>query len=169
MGGDRRDSRLQAVSDALAERSIACLRFDYGPYDEGRAEVTDCESALAWAHANFETVGLFGYSFGGAVAVRAAASACRDGVAPAVVSVLAPASTLAGDSVAANVGAITCPLQVVYGERDGTVDAEPVAERARDHGGTVESVPADHFYIGQLGAVSETVTQFLAASLSPTP
>jgi len=165
MGGDRRDSRLRAVSDALAERSLGCLRFDYGPWDEGRAEVTDCESALAWARENFARVGLFGYSFGGAVALRAAASACGEGAPPAAVAVLAPAGTLAGDSVVEDVAAVTCPLQVVYGERDGTVDSLPVAERARDHGGTVERVPADHFYAGQLDDVAETVARFLAASL----
>jgi alpha/beta superfamily hydrolase len=165
MGGDRRDSRLRAVSDALADRSLACLRFDYGPWDEGRGEVTDCSAALAWARDNFQQVGLFGYSFGGAVALRAAAGACDEGTPPAAVSVLAPAGTLAGESVAENVDAVTCPLQVVYGERDDTVDSLPVVERARDHGGTVERVPADHFYAGQLDDVAETVGRFLGTSL----
>jgi alpha/beta superfamily hydrolase len=165
MGGDRHDSRLRAVSDALAERSIGCLRFDYGPWDDGRAEVTDCESALAWARDNFEQVGLFGYSFGGAVALRTAAGVAADGTPPAGVSVLAPAGTLADRPVADDVGAVPCPLQVLYGERDDTVDSLPVASRARERGGTVEALPADHFYAGQLHTVAPMVAAFLAESL----
>ena len=165
MSGDRHDSRLRAVSDALAEHSIACLRFDYGPWDEGRAEVTDCASTLAWARENFETVGLFGYSFGGAVALRAAASESEDGTPPATLSVLAPAGTLAGESVADAVDALGCPLQVVYGERDGTVDSTTVTKRARKLGQVVEAVPADHFFAGQKRGIAETIATFLAESL----
>ncbi len=165
MGGDRRDSRLRAVGDALADRSIACLRFDYGSWDEGHGEVTDCESALTWARENFAQVGLFGYSFGGAVTLRAAASASTDDTAPAALSVVAPAGTLAGTPVAGAVEAISCPLQVVYGERDDTVDSTGAAERARQCGGAIEAVPADHFYVGQMGAVAGTVADFLADSL----
>lgn len=165
MGGDRHDARLRAVSDALEERSIGCLRFDYGPWDEGRAEVTDCESALAWARENFERAGLFGYSFGGAVALRTAAGASTEGTPPAGVSVLAPAGTLADRSVADDAGAVTCPLQVLYGERDDTVDSLPVAKRARERDGAVEALPADHFYAGQLNTVAPMVATFLADSL----
>jgi alpha/beta superfamily hydrolase len=164
MGGDRHDSRLRAVSDALGDRSIGCLRFDYGPWDEGRAEVTDARNALAWARENFKMVGLFGYSFGGAVALRAAADESDDGRPPAAVSLLAPASTLAGESTADAVDAIACPVQVLYGERDDTVDSVPVAERARDRGHTVETLPADHFFAGQQKRVAEAVATFFAES-----
>ncbi|MEF8871685.1 MAG: dienelactone hydrolase family protein [Haloarculaceae archaeon] len=165
MGGDRHDSRLRAVDDALGDHSIACLRFDYGPWDQGRAEVTDARSALAWTRENFETVGLFGYSFGGAVALRAAADESDDGTPPAAVSLLAPASTLAGESTADAVDAIACPVQVLYGERDDTVDSVPVAERARARGHTVETLPADHFFAGQQQRVAETVATYFADSM----
>jgi alpha/beta superfamily hydrolase len=162
MGGDRRDSRLRAVSDALVGRDWACLRFDYGPWDEGRGEQTDARSALAWARENFASVGLFGYSFGGAVALRASATAFRenDGNTPVAVSVLAPAGTLAGEPTAPAVDAVGCRLQVLYGERDSTVDAVPVAEHARGHGHAVETLPADHFFLGQQDAVAERVAGF---------
>ncbi len=165
MGGDRHDSRLRAVSDALGDRSIGCLRFDYGPWDEGRAEVTDARSALAWAREKYETVGLFGYSFGGAVALRAAADESTGGTPPAAVSLLAPASSLAGESTADAVDAIACPVQVSYGERDDTVDSVPVAERARTHGHTVETLLADHFFAGQQNRVAESVASSFAESM----
>ena len=164
MGGDRRDSRLRAVSEALAARSMACLRFDYGPYDEGRAEVTDARAALAWARENFASVGLFGYSFGAGVALRGAASESADGTPPAALAVLSPPATLAGDPVAPAVDAIDCPLCVVAGERDDTVDSGPVVERAREAGHTVEMYPADHFFAGQEAAVADRVATFLAAN-----
>ena len=52
MGGKRTDRRLQAVSDHLAP-DVACLRFDYGAWDEGRGEVADCRNALAWAREEY--------------------------------------------------------------------------------------------------------------------
>ncbi|WP_302081483.1 alpha/beta hydrolase [Salinibaculum rarum] len=165
MGGDRRDGRLRAVSDALDDRAIACLRFDYGPWDEGQAEVTDARSALAWARENFQTVGLFGYSFGGAVALRAATQESQSDSAPAALSLLAPANSLAGDSVVDAVDAVPCPVQVLYGERDDTVDSVPVAQRARERGHTVEALSADHFFVGQQARVAESVATFFADSM----
>lgn len=159
MGGSRSDQRLQAVSEGLDARNVACLRFDYGPFDDGRGERTDAASALDWARERFETVGLFGYSFGAGVALLAAADAEPQ---PAAVSVLAPPSRLDdGTETAPAVDRIGAPLQVVYGERDDTVDWQSVVERARDSGGTVEGLPADHHFVGQGKQVGELVTAFL--------
>jgi len=166
MGGDRRDARLRAVGDALGDREIACLRIDYGPWDEGVAEQTDAVSALAWAREEYPTVGLFGYSFGGAVALSSAATERADGRPRAAGAALAPAATLAGESVADAVDAIDCPLQVCYGERDDTVDSTPVADRARERGGAVEALPADHFFVGQQDRVAATVASFLGPCLT---
>lgn len=166
MGGDRRDSQLRAVGDALAAVDCACLRFDYGPWDEGRAEVTDVRGALAAAHDNFASVGLFGYSFGGSMALLAAAAAFRDGEdVPAAVSVLAPASTVHGRDVVPAVDDVACPLDVCYGERDDTVDSLPIAERAREHGHAVTALAADHFFAGQQHSVAENVATFFGSSI----
>ncbi len=160
-GGDRHDSRLRAVSDALGARGIDCLRIDYGAFDGGRGERDDALTALAWATDRYETVSLFGYSFGGAVAVLAAAEAPdRLGA----VSALAPARRLsAGLDVLGAVSALTVPLQVVYGTRDDTADAAPVADRAHERGGSVETLAADHFFVGQRERVGELVAEFLSA------
>lgn len=165
MGGDRRDSRLRAVSDALGDRGVACLRIDYGPWDEGRAEVTDARDALAWARENYEAVALSGYSFGGAVALRAGAAESEAGTAPVALSVLAAAATLGEASVAGAVDTLSCPLQVVYGTRDDTVDATVVADRASERGHAVETLPADHFFVGQVDDAAGTVATFLAESV----
>jgi alpha/beta superfamily hydrolase len=76
-GGRRTDGRLRAVSDALGDVGVDCLRFDYGPWDEGRGERADVRAALRWARADYDRVGAFGYSFGASVTLLAAADAGR--------------------------------------------------------------------------------------------
>ncbi|AUG46613.1 alpha/beta hydrolase [Haloarcula taiwanensis] len=163
-GGKRSDTRLNAVSDALAP-DVGCLRFDYGAWDEGRGERVDAENALAWASERADAVGLFGYSFGAAVALCAAAELDSESE-PSVFSVLAPPAGLTAhlDAVAA-LDAIDCPVQVVVGERDDTVDWEPVVDRATELGQAVERLPADHHFVGQSGRVGETVGPFLRGHL----
>jgi alpha/beta superfamily hydrolase len=166
MGGDRRDARLRAVSDTLQKQGVACLRIDYGPWDEGEGEQTDVRNALAWAREEYPLVGLFGYSFGGTMALLAAAGQFREGGdGPVAVSVLSPDAIIEGLNAADAVDAIDCPLQVVYGERDDTVDSVPVAERAREHDAVVEALPADHFFVGQHDRVGELAGAFLADRL----
>ncbi|MFT4948345.1 MAG: alpha/beta superfamily hydrolase [Natronomonas sp.] len=165
MGGDRRDARLRAVGEGLCARGVACLRVDYGPYDEGRAERRDARGALSWARERYDHTGVFGYSFGAGVCLLAAAEACEAGATPAAVSALAPPASSGGASVAEAVDRVTSPLQVVYGERDGTVDWGPVVERARECDASVTGVPADHFFVGQQQTVAQQVTDVFTAAL----
>ena len=166
MGGDRHDSRLRAVSEALRARDIDCLRFDYGPWDEGRGEVADARTALAWAGQRYETVGLFGYSFGAGVALLAAGSPnTRDDDGPGgpvAVSVLAPPATIGSREIVAAVDHLAVPLQVIYGSRDTTVDWQPVVERAQRQGQDVVEIAGDHHFVGQTGRVGEYVASFCA-------
>ncbi|MEF8808185.1 alpha/beta hydrolase [Natronomonas sp.] len=159
MGGSRTDPKLRAVSDAL---DCACLRFDYGAWDEGDGELADTRDTYAWARDRYDRVGLFGYSFGGCLALVAAARESEAGRSPFAVAALAPAANINADIDAVEaIDHIDCPVGVVYGERDTTVDAEAVAERVRARGGTVEAVGADHFFVGQTAKVAETVASLL--------
>ncbi|WP_394355619.1 alpha/beta hydrolase [Halosimplex litoreum] len=170
LGGSRSDRRLTAVADALTDRDTACLRFDYGEWGEGRGELRDTRAAVAWAAERYGTVGLFGYSFGGCLALVAAAEREdreTEGSTEslAAVSALAPASrvgdgTEAVDAVVA-VERIDCPGQVVYGSRDDTVDWAPVVERARERGLEVAELTADHHFVGQAGKAARVVADFL--------
>ncbi|WP_129113013.1 CocE/NonD family hydrolase [Halegenticoccus tardaugens] len=160
--GHRGDDRLVAVSDALAERGVDCLRFDYGEWDGGRGERADAHNAIRWARERYDRVGLFGFSFGAAVALLVAA----DRADLAAVSALAPAASLDADLDAANaVDGIAAPLQVVYGVRDDTVDWGPVVDRARERDADVVELRADHFFVGQGRKVGEAVAAFLAPRL----
>ncbi|WP_049987216.1 alpha/beta hydrolase [Halobellus rufus] len=177
-GGTRRDQRLRAVSDALCDRGIDCLRFDYGPWDGGRGERTDVGNAVAWARKRYDRVALFGFSFGGALALSAAAA----GADVDAVSALAPPARLGsersdpdapdeegigGVDVVADLEALSSdlPVQVVYGTRDDVAHVGPVVDAARERGFAVVEFPADHFFVGQESKVAGTVSDFLAPYL----
>ncbi len=160
-GGRRTDRRLRAVSDALVDEGVACLRFDYGPWDEGRGERADARNAVDWAAERFDRVGLFGFSFGGSMALLAASDRTD---ALAAVAALAPAAQVGAADVPdalADVAAAGVPVGVVYGERDTTADWEPVVERARDLDRPAVGLGADHFFVGQGEKAAAAVVDLL--------
>ena len=158
MGGSRSDRLLRAVSDAV---DCACLRFDYGAWSEGCGELTDARDSLAWARDRYGTVALFGYSFGGCLALVAAAES-ETGRSPSAAAALSPADRLSSDiDAVAAIENVDCPVAVVYGCRDTTVDAEAVAKPVEAAGGVVEILDADHFFVGQAEKAAERVGRFL--------
>ena len=178
-GGTRSDSRLTAVSAALGEREIDCLRFDYGPWDEGRGECRDVRNACRWAIERYDSVGLFGYSFGATMALLAAGDATAEDApeVPSAVSALAPDSGGFGSDRTPNadrdddrdavraLDSIPSPTQVIYGERDTTVTWEPIVSYARERDLAVEALSADHFFVGQSRKAAARVASFLGSAL----
>lgn len=164
-GGSRTDQRLMAVSEALREAGIACLRFDYGEWDDGYGEREDVRNAIRWAAdrddgegADGRPIGVFGYSFGASQALLASATVDRP---VAGVAALAPTATLEEDLDAVEaLSTLETPVLILYGERDTTVDWEPVVERARERGDDVVSLPADHFFLGTHDELSKEVVDF---------
>lgn len=161
-GGHRGDQRLEAVSTAVADGGVDCLRFDYGEWDEGYGELADTDNALAWAFDRYAEVGLFGYSFGGCLALVAAAD--REDLSG--VAALAPAPRLNPDvDAVAALDDIECPIRIVHGTRDTTTDSESLVERAREIQAnrppeTITEVAADHFFIGQVERVGKTIGEW---------
>ncbi|MDR9381742.1 MAG: alpha/beta hydrolase, partial [Natronomonas sp.] len=85
------------------------------------------------------------------------------GTPPERVVALSPAARLSeGIDAVAAVDEIDCPVGIVYGERDTTVDAEAVAARVRARGGRVEVMSADHHFVGQTPKVGELVAELLS-------
>ena len=162
-GGSRTDRRLVALGEYLTERGVACLRFDYGDWDEGYGEREDARNAARWARERYDRVGLFGFSFGGGVATLAAASLDPQ---PDAVGLLAPASRLTEDlDAAAALADVDAPVVVLYGTRDDTAGWEPLVEAAREQGRTVVEFSADHFFVGQEEKVAGEVGEFLVERL----
>jgi alpha/beta superfamily hydrolase len=156
--GHRGDARLVAVSEHLVERGIACLRFDYGPWDEGYGEREDVRNALRWATDRYDRVGIFGFSFGASEAILAVATVEVD---VGAVSTLAPTARITEDlDVVAALDDLDCPLQVIYGSRDSTVDWEPVVERARELGHDPVELSADHFFVDRHDDIGKMVADF---------
>jgi alpha/beta superfamily hydrolase len=155
-GGTRSDQRLTAVSDALRENEIACLRFDYGDWDEGHGEQEDVKNAVEWAHEQANSVGLFGFSFGATMTLLAATD--LDDLQ--AVCALAPDSGQDDLDAVAALDDIEFPTKILYAERDDTADWEPVIERANELDIDVEGLSADHFFLGQEEKVGERVGAF---------
>jgi alpha/beta superfamily hydrolase len=165
-GGSRSDSRLRAVADRLTDRGIDCFRFDYGPWAEGVGERADLRAALAWATDRYAQVAVFGYSFGGAVAILVAAEIAQssDDTARSVdvdaLCALSPARSLDdGGDVPAAVPKVTPPAGLVYGTRDDTVDWEPTVTAAQRAGWRVTGLPADHQFTGKQSQAAEAVVE----------
>ena len=164
-GGHRGDARLRAVSEALLERGVACLRLDYGEWDDGLGEREDVRNACRWAADRHERVALFGYSFGAGVAALAAADV---EVPVAALALLAPPATVgAGLDVVAALDGVDAgvPVLAVVGARDETVSWRRVADAVTARGGTVETVGADHGFAGERAAVAAVVVEFLGDAL----
>ena len=160
-GGDMDNPVVTAVADALAGRGLAALRFNFrgvgrsqGTYDGGRGEVDDARAALAALVARLPErapIALVGYSFGAAVALRAAA----DGVATRVVAIAPPLALLEPDALAA----LARPLTVVVGDRDQFCPIDRLAAL----GLTLRRVAgADHFLAGREREVAGAVLDAVA-------
>lgn len=163
--GHRGDRRLTAVSDHLVEHDVACLRFDYGAWDEGYGEREDTRNALRWAAAEYDHVGLFGYSFGATTGLLAAATTDVDVEA---VCALSPHSSFQPDlDATAALTDIHVPVRIVVGVRDDTVAWEPVVETARELGHDVVEIESDHHFVGQDAKVGATCGSFLHEHLGP--
>ncbi|MFA9415021.1 alpha/beta hydrolase [Natrinema sp. HArc-T2] len=161
-GGTRSDQRLVAVSDALRDAGIACLRFDYGPWDDGYGERGDVRNAIRWARNAYDgLVGVFGYSFGATLTLLAAAE-----VEPDAVAALAPTARLAADLDALEaLDSLEAPLNILYGTRDTTADWEPIIERARGRGDETTALSADHFFLGATDDIARAIRAFFETTL----
>jgi len=160
-GGTRSNPVLTAVGEALADRDLAALRFDYGQWGEGSGETRDARNAVGWAADRFPPVGLFGYSFGDTVALAAAGDRSVVGVVA-----LAPAHRLPSIDTIEALKSVSAPVSLLYAERDRVVDSEPAADRARALGHDVAGLPADHHFVGQRTKVAERVAAFFDDRIS---
>ncbi|TFG87185.1 MAG: alpha/beta hydrolase [Chromatiales bacterium] len=153
---------VHTLSRALNDLSIPVVRFNFrgvgaseGAYADGFGETEDVLVVADWATARFPGADLWlaGFSFGAAVAIRAALSTtCAQliSVAPPVARM---ASLLDGKRPA-------CPWLLIQGTADEIVAAIDVQDWAR----TLDPPPdlvllpdVDHFFHGRLTLLRDTV------------
>ena len=171
MGGTMNAPLLVALVDHLVARGWAVLRFNFrgigdsgGQPGTGVEEVADARGALATMAARYDLpLAVAGWSFGGAVAIRAAAAtpdlAACVAIAPAVdekpgISAgLPPPAELT----------IECPLLLVCGENDDQISPDAVHAWAIEAGAKYVEMPgANHFFWAKYDHLAETVSGFLA-------
>jgi hypothetical protein len=142
------------------------VRFNYrgvgasvGTYDDGNGETHDALAALDWAAERFPGAQLWlgGFSFGGAVAIRAAAASSRVSrlvtVAPAIRKVSVDTNTLP-----------QCPWLIVQGDGDELVDPADIQRWVQ----TLSVQPrlamlsgVEHFFHGRLNELRTAVVSWL--------
>ncbi|HEY0766652.1 MAG TPA: alpha/beta fold hydrolase [Steroidobacteraceae bacterium] len=166
-GGTMDNKVVYTVARALEELGAPAIRFNFrgvgtsaGSYDDGRGETADALAVIAygrrcWPHA---ALWLAGFSFGGAVAVRAAGEA-----APERLIAVAPGITL----IPVTDAAPACPWLIVQGDADEVVPPQTVRAWAEPLSPAAElrMLPgAGHFFHGRLNELRDVVLEFMARS-----
>jgi alpha/beta superfamily hydrolase len=167
-GGTLDNKVVYILARAFEECGAATIRFNFrgvgssaGGYDGGRGETEDALAAIAYGRARWNGARLWlaGFSFGAAVAVRAAARAEPDKLV-----LVAPGVTrMAMDDVPSP----RCPWLLVQGDADEVIEPEEVLQWAQR-----QSVPAQirrcpgagHFFHGRLHELRAAVAGFVRAA-----
>ena len=141
------------------------LRFNFrgtesseGRFDEGVGELDDALAALAWVRDRYPGLPLWlaGFSFGAAVAVRAAVVTAVSGL----ISVAPAVSRFAG----ALDGQPECPWLIIQGDADELIDVEQTIEwvNSLEPGPELLIMPGvEHFFHGRLEDLREAVGSFV--------
>lgn len=169
-GGDMHNDVVDALCDAAVDNGIVALRFNFrgtgrseGSHDKGIGEQDDVRAALAYLRDLPEVDGariaLAGYSFGAAVAVRAASGSDIR----ALIAVSLP-TMMPLDGVS-----ITCPALFVSGDEDEYSDADDLTEFVQGLGPQAELklLPGlGHFWFGVERDLQAIIAPFLTAHLA---
>jgi alpha/beta superfamily hydrolase len=175
-GGDRRNGVIESLFRALPVAGVSALRFDFrgvgrstGTHDHGVAERLDVIAAIeALQRRHTGAVWVVGYSFGAWVALDVADSRLAGwvAVAPPIAAMRGGASPGSAERAAA---LDPRPTHLLVPEHDQYSPPEPT--RASTTGWvscTMETIAgADHFLAGRLGAVTASVSSWLAGGAAP--
>ncbi len=165
-GGTMHNKVAHTLARAFVRSGFEVLRFNFrgtenseGSFDDGIGELDDALEALHWLsdrHPDLP-IWLAGFSFGAAIAVKAAAAEHVDGL----VSVAPAISRFAADLQTQP----ECPWLVVQGDEDELVDIdETVAWFDSLEPGPELLVMAggEHFFHGRLTELREAIMEFVA-------
>jgi uncharacterized protein len=170
-GGNMTNKVTHMLAKAFTDVGAVALRFNYrgvgasaGTYDDGRGETADALSVLDWAQREWPAAQLWlgGFSFGGAIAIRAASE--RD---VRILVTVAPAVDRVGVAAAESP---RCPWLLVQGDSDDVVDPKQVERWAmnlpvKPH--VVMLAGVEHFFHGKLNELRSVVVKWLTKYASP--
>ena len=164
-GGTMTNKVVHMLAKACNELGLPAVRFNYrgvgksaGAYDEGGGETDDTLAALDWARSRWPDAALWlgGFSFGGAVAIRAAA--LREvrrliTVAPAIDRVRVDTTRLPA-----------CPWLIVQGDSDELVDPARIEAWVATLAASPELVMlqgVEHFFHGRMNDLRTAVLDWV--------
>ena len=165
-GGTMHNKVAHTLARSFVRSNFAVLRFNFrgtegseGVYDNGVGELDDALAAMAWMRQQKAEVPLWvaGFSFGAAIAVRAAVARHVDGL----ISVAPAIYRFAGNLDAQP----ECPWLIIQGDEDELVEIDETVEwvDSLDPGPELLVVPgAEHFFHGRLHELREAVMAFIA-------
>ena len=165
-GGTMHNKVAHTLARAFVRSGFATLRFNFrgtegseGEYDQGKGELDDALAALEWLRERYADgpLWLAGFSFGAAIAVRAAVRVEVDGLVSVAPAIYRFAKGLDRQP--------TCPWLVVQGDEDELVDVDETLEwvNGLEPGPELLVVPgAEHFFHGRLTELRNIVLDFVA-------
>jgi alpha/beta superfamily hydrolase len=172
-GGTMHNKVTHTLARAFLHLDFAVLRINFrgtgkseGEYDGGEGELLDALAAVQWMRNRYpgSRIWLAGFSFGAAIAIRAAVETHPDGL----ISIAPAASRFAADADTQP----SCPWLIVHGDRDELVDVNETVEWInRLEPGPELAVFQDttHFFHGQLVRLRQVVEDFVRANSYKTP
>lgn len=164
-GGTMTNKVAHMLAKSFVSVGATAVRFNFrgvggsaGEYAHGGGETDDAQAVIDWVQAKWPQaqVWLGGFSFGGAVAIRAAsrrAVACLVTIAPAVDRVDVPTAALP-----------KCPWLVVQGDADEVVSALDVNHWLSTLSQTPEVIMlpgVGHYFHGMLNRLKDEVVKWL--------
>ncbi len=167
-GGTMHNKVAHTLARSFVRSGFAVLRFNFrgtegseGQYDEGVGELDDALAAMQWISDQQPDVPLWlaGFSFGAAIAVRAAVAHPVDGL----ISVAPAIYRFAGNLEAQP----ECPWLIIQGDEDELVEVDETVEWVDSLAPGPELLVlsgAEHFFHGRLNDLREAVMEFVARS-----
>ena len=169
-GGTMHNKVAHTLARAFLNAGFVALRFNFrgteqsgGTYDEGVGELDDALAAMDWMCERQPELSpwVAGFSFGAAVAVKAAVARPVAGLVSVAPAISRFASGLKTQP--------SCPWLVVQGDQDELVDVEDIVEwvNSLEPGPELMIIDdAEHFFHGRLVDLREAVAGFVSDSLA---
>jgi alpha/beta superfamily hydrolase len=169
-GGTMHNKVAHTLARAFVRLGFAALRFNFrgterseGEFDDGNGELDDALAAIAWMRERDpETpIWLAGFSFGAAIAVKAAVATEVDGLVSVAPAISRFASGLDAQP--------QCPWLIAQGDQDELVDVEETVEwvDGLEPGPELLIIPGgEHFFHGRLLELREAVSEFVEESVT---
>lgn len=166
-GGTMHNKVVHTLARAFTLSGFATLRFNFrgtgdsaGSYDGGAGELDDALAATEWLQVQLPAAPLWlgGFSFGAAIALRAALETRTAGLVTVAPAARRFASGLPSEPV--------CPWLIVQGDEDELVPVEETIDWVNGLAPGPELMVmegAEHFFHGRLVELREAVMRFIEA------